>query len=462
MRNRQNTSLLGSPILIGSVTTLVTLITVFLSYNANEGLPYVPTYDISVRLPNAQGLVEGNEVRVGGKRVGVVSQIRARPNPNGAPEAELALNLDQTSQPVYSQAHVIVRPRSPLGLKYLELTPVHGGKPLAEGDTLPVSRSRPSVDLDQVVDALNPQTRRSLQLAVTGLGGGLAGRGEDLNAAIGGFPPLLRHARNVTANLADPATRLRGFIDGAARAAGELAPVARQLGSLVRASSVTAGALASVAPQLRDSITGLPPAELEATRTLAVARPVLRDSRVLVHELRPGTRVLAPAATQLHEAIVTGIPVVRRAIALSERLNDTLAALDRTASLPATRRALDRLLPTVTTLLPTLRFVVPAQTVCNILGLWTRNVDSTISEGDSTGTWFRTLVVLQADEIQARAKPSPGLHENQYGNTAAPGQTHECETGNEPYLPGQRIGHVPGNQGARTENTAPPAGVGAP
>jgi hypothetical protein len=44
---------------------------------------------------------------------------------------------------------------------------------------------------------------------------------------------------------------------------------------------------------------------------------------------------------------------------------------------------------------------------------------------------------------------------NPYANTAAPGQTHECEAGNEPYLDGQRIGHVPGNQGTRTERTAP-------
>jgi hypothetical protein len=42
---------------------------------------------------------------------------------------------------------------------------------------------------------------------------------------------------------------------------------------------------------------------------------------------------------------------------------------------------------------------------------------------------------------------------NQYTNTAAPGQVHECEAGNEPYLPGQRIGHVPGNQGTRTQRT---------
>jgi hypothetical protein len=193
---------------------------------------------------------------------------------------------------------------------------------------------------------------------------------------------------------------------------------------------------------------------------LGVTRPVLHDARVLVHEIRPGTRVLAGAASDLHGAIQTGIPVVRRALGLSERLRTALAAVDTLASDPLVSGALDRLLATLQSALPTLRFAVPAQTVCNYFGLWTRNVPSTISEGDASGTWFRTLVVASTTQASASATPAPDLHLNPYGNTAAPGQEHECETGNEPYLPGQRIGHVPGNQGTRTERTGPPAGVG--
>jgi hypothetical protein len=48
---------------------------------------------------------------------------------------------------------------------------------------------------------------------------------------------------------------------------------------------------------------------------------------------------------------------------------------------------------------------------------------------------------------------------NTYPHT---GQNGECEAGNEPYLPGQRIGNVPGDQGGVTQDTAPPAGVGRP
>jgi ABC-type transporter Mla subunit MlaD len=443
----------GNPILVGAVTCLITVIAVFLSYNANAGLPFVPTYDVSVQVPNAAGLVAGNEVRVGGKRVGTITKIFARTGPGGTTLAQLDLKLDKTAEPLYTSARVTVRPRSPLGLKYLEVVPNTSGRKLAAGKTLPVSQSGKVVDLDEVVNAFDRGTRRSLQLTVAGLGGGLAGRGADFNAVLASAPPLVRDAERVSANLADPRTGLDGAVRGVDSTVEELAPVASQLGDLVRASDTTAGALASVAPELQDTLEGLPPTEAIGTRALGVARPVLHDARVLVHDIRPGTRVLAGAATDLHSAIRTGIPVVRRALGLSERLRGTLAAVDALASDPLTSGALDRLLLTLRSALPTLRFVLPAQTVCNYLGLWTRNVPSTISEGDDSGTWFRTLVVGGVDEAQASATPAPNLHVNPYGNTAAPGQTHECEAGNEPYLSGQRIGHVPGNQGTKTEKT---------
>jgi virulence factor Mce-like protein len=443
----------GSPILVGAVTCLITVIAVFLSYNANQGLPFVPTYDVTVQVPDAAGLVAGNDVRVGGKRVGTIAKISARKTAAGRTLAQLDLKLDQTEGPLYTGAQVTVRPRSPLGLKYLDLVPRKIGRKLADREPLPLRQARTVVDLDEVFNAFDQGTRRNLQLTLVGLGDGLAGRGADFNAVLAAAPPLARDVRNVSANLADPRTNLSGAVNGVASTVEELAPVASQLGGLVDASDTTAGALASVTPELQDTIAGLPPTEAVGTHALAVARPVLADARALVHDIRPGTRVLASAATDLHGAIRVGIPVVRRALGLSERLRTTLQAVDTLASDPRTSGTLDRLQLTLESALPTLRFISPAQTICNYFGLWTRNVPSTISEGDDSGTWFRTLVVANTDEARANAAPSPNLHVNQYGNTAAPGQVHECEAGNEPYLPGQRIGHVPGNQGTRTQRT---------
>ena len=78
MRGRRGSaSIAANPVLIGAATTLVVIVAVFLAYNANTGLPFVPTYQLDVRVPNAANLVKGNEVRVGGTRVGIVNDIQA-------------------------------------------------------------------------------------------------------------------------------------------------------------------------------------------------------------------------------------------------------------------------------------------------------------------------------------------------------------------------------------------------
>jgi virulence factor Mce-like protein len=461
MTNRP-ASLAGSPLLVGVATTLVTIVAVFLSYNANAGLPFVPTYDLTAEVPDAAGLVKGNEVRVGGKRVGLIRSIDAVKGPNGEPVARLDLQLETTVDPVRSDAQVTVRPRSPLGLKYVELVRGTAGKPLPGGSALPLAAARKIVDLDEVLNTFDAETRRASQVALEGLGTGLTGRGVDLNRLLEQAPSLFGSLRRVAANVSDPRTDLRGFIRGLDRTVSELAPVAHELGSLVASSDVTAGALASVSGRLAESIGETPPTEAVGIRALAAARPTLREAAALVRDVRPGAPLLLPATRRLHAALQTGTPVLRRAVALAGRLETTLGAVERLSRDPATRRTLDRLLAALVSAKPTVDFVAPFQTQCNYLGLWTRNVNSTISEGDAGGNWFRTLTVTNPDEGTARSDPAPNLHANPYPHTAAPGQGGECEVGNEPYLPGQRIGNVPGNQGRTTERTRPPSGVPQP
>ena len=98
MRNRGGLQGIASnPILVGAVTVLVIIVAVFLAYNANNGLPFVSTYNLKARVPNADALVKGNEVRIGGVRVGIIGvadrQRRSRgrtgsqPRPDRRPAA---------------------------------------------------------------------------------------------------------------------------------------------------------------------------------------------------------------------------------------------------------------------------------------------------------------------------------------------------------------------------------------
>ena len=62
MRSRGG-GIAGNPVLIGAATVLVILVAVFLSYNANQGLPFVPTYQVKAEVPSAAQLVVGNDVQ---------------------------------------------------------------------------------------------------------------------------------------------------------------------------------------------------------------------------------------------------------------------------------------------------------------------------------------------------------------------------------------------------------------
>src|SRR5688500_14045309 len=132
-RRRATAALAASPTLVGAVTVLIAIVAVFLAYNANQGLPFVPTYDIRAEIPSGGKLVPGNEVRIGGFRVGLVDEIAPRTARVGGRERAVAivdLKLEKGVEPLSDETQVRVRPRSALGLKYVELTPVERGAEL--------------------------------------------------------------------------------------------------------------------------------------------------------------------------------------------------------------------------------------------------------------------------------------------------------------------------------------------
>src|SRR5947208_16248539 len=125
MRPRGPTSVVASPVLVGAVTVLVVTVSVFLAYNANKGLPFVPTYDLSARVPNGSNLVKGDEVRLGGFRVGVVDTIRPGTQVvkgRTTPIAVINMKLDETVQPLPVDSRILIRSRSSIGLKYVHVT----------------------------------------------------------------------------------------------------------------------------------------------------------------------------------------------------------------------------------------------------------------------------------------------------------------------------------------------------
>src|SRR5204863_3062022 len=120
MMGRGTASIVASPVLVGAVTVLIVIVGVFLAYNANNGLPFVPTYELKAQLPNGQKLVAGNEIRLGGFLVGSIKEIKpaiVKENGKTKAVAVVDMRLQKSIEPLPKDTIVGVRPKSALGLK---------------------------------------------------------------------------------------------------------------------------------------------------------------------------------------------------------------------------------------------------------------------------------------------------------------------------------------------------------
>jgi virulence factor Mce-like protein len=473
MRRGIAASFAASPTLVGAITTLIAAVAVFLAYNANHGLPFVASYRISAVVPNAQSLVPGNEVRVGGVLVGTIESIAPLQDAQtGRVDAKLDLRLDASAKPIPVNSTVVIRAKSALGLKYLEISKGDSQKNYPDGATIPRRQAKPeTVDLDQVLNTFNEPTRLAIQRNLTEFGNALIGRGVSLNIAIGELKPLLARLRPVMRNLADPRTGLARFFRALGATASEVAPVAETQARLFVALDSTFRAFASIArPFLQETISQTPPTLDAANRDLPVITPFLAHSATLFADLRPGVHALTDAAPVLLRAIRVGIPALRRSPQLNEQLPPTANTLLEFSQDAGVRNGIDRLTKSNKNVIgPLLRFVGPVQSVCNYPTLLFRNAASSLARGDGPGSWQRFLLFQPPlgpnNEGAPASKPANGggpvkganhLHANPYPNTAAPGQTFECEAGNEPFAKGKTvIGNSPGNQGIVTAGQIP-------
>ena len=456
----------SNPVLIGAATVLVILVAVFLSYNANKGLPFVPTYHVDAEVPSAAQLVVGNDVKIGGTRVGAVTRIKPKTLDDGTVIAVLGLTLDEDAGPLPKDSTLLVRSRSALGLKYVEIARGRSQETYQDGDTIALTYAKTPVELDEFLNMFDEDTRAASQANLEGFGTAFAGRGESINTAIGAFRPLLRDVIPVMRNLSAPETGLGTFVQELSDTTAILAPAAETQASLFRNLDATMAALREVArPFIQDSIEGGKPALDAGIESLPRQRPFLANTEGLMRELQPGVRALRTAAPELASALGTGIEVLPKTPPLNQRLESLLQELKTFADDPLVPRGIQDTTELVDSLRPTLDYLAPTQTVCNYLTLWFRNISSLLSEGDRNGTWQRFIIVTTPQGPNNEGGPSSApangptdsnhLHINPYPNTAAPGQPRECESGNEQFLAGRTVtSNVPGTQQDRTEGYA--------
>jgi virulence factor Mce-like protein len=475
-RTARRESTFANPVLVGAVTVLVLITAVFLAYNANSGLPFVPTRELKVQVADGSNLVVGNDVREGGFRIGLVSAMKPIELANGQVGALLTLKLDSSNGRVPVDSTVSVRPRSVLGLKYADLEKGTSTRVFADGGTMPIAQTSVPVQFDDIFKTFDSRTRDSIQRNLVGFGDALAGRGGELNDTVHSLPELFSHLQPVAGYLADPNTELTRFLTTLNGLMGTVAPVANVQARLFGEMATTFAAVDREPRALQATIARSPQTLSVSTDSLRAQQPFLTDLTTLGHTLTPASGELDQALPEINPAIEAGTHTLARTPSLNRELQQVMQALKNLAQAPGTNIAINGLSGTVSTLNPMIRYLGPYQTVCDDWNYWWSYISEHLSEETSFGFAQRALLnqtnPLQPNNVgnQGATAPVNGgasdsplggneyLHAQPYGAAIDDRGNADCETGQRGYpkhlnyFDAQRRNfatdqHTPGDQG---------------
>jgi phospholipid/cholesterol/gamma-HCH transport system substrate-binding protein len=313
---------------------------------------------------------QGQAVTIAGVQVGQVGGVELQ---NG--RAVVTMNIYRQYAPIYQDATVLLRPRTPLKDMYLALDP--GDKQtgaIPNGGLLPVSATSPDIDLDQILASLDADSRSYLLLLLSGGAQAFgnpaptqpgepgssapsAAAVDDLRGTFKRFAPLDRDTREFATLLSQRSANLREAIHNLQRVATALGGVDGQLASLIVSSNTDFAAISSQDANLEAGLSLLPGTLNQTNTTLAKVQaftnqlgpalgqllpfaralgPALKASRPLFHDttpvirtqlrpfstaVQPLARALRPAATKLAKAT----PPLTRSVNVVDTLLNTLA-----------------------------------------------------------------------------------------------------------------------------------------
>lgn len=303
---------------IAAVAFAVALL--YVGYNAPNEIPLRSYYTVHADFRNADNLEKHAEVRMDGDLVGQVL------NPHVENDlAVVDLQLSPSVRPLLSSTRLLVRPRSLIGVRYVEIIPGAHGRPIPAGGTIPAGQTSATVPIDELLDALDPATRSGARAAIKAFGVGTADRGQQLSQTLQIAPATLSALSTTLASVNAHPRSLRDLVDAGTGAAQAAAPVAQRdiaggfhaeaaaLRPLVTARADVGSTLDQAATTLGEMPAQLlPTSRLAAalTRLATTATPVLQDAppalsqtAALLHEATPGVRAADRTLALLHRAV---------------------------------------------------------------------------------------------------------------------------------------------------------------
>ena len=261
---------------------------------------------------------QGQSVTIAGVQVGLIGGVALEHG-----QAVVSLDLYRRYAPIYRNATLLLRPRTPLKDMYVALDP---GSPsagrLPAGGTLGIANTQPDIDVDQILSSLDADTRTYLLLLLAGGAQAFNGKGATasspsastaatLAADFKRFAPLNRSTLGFTQLLARRSANLRRAIHNLNLVATSLGGVDTQLASLVKAANANFGAIASEDHALSQGISLLPGTLQQTSTTLGQLQTFANVSGPALQKLVPFAQDLGPALEALRSLAKQTTPAIQ-------------------------------------------------------------------------------------------------------------------------------------------------------
>jgi phospholipid/cholesterol/gamma-HCH transport system substrate-binding protein len=359
---------------------------------------------------NAGQLVKGDDVQIGGRRIGNVDDI-VLTNDN---QAQIDITVDKPYAPLHQGTTATIRLTSLSGVanRYISLNPAPNNKPaLPNGASLGVEQTTSVVDLDQIFNTLDPRTRKGLQDVIQGSAVQYEGQGKNVNQAAKYFNPFISTTDQLVRELdADQATLERAIVAGAS-VTNAIAQRAPQLTSLVTNLNGAMGAIAGQNASLAQALNVLPDTLRQGSSTFVDLRSTLDSLDPLVQASIPAAKVLPNFFRQFRPFVNEAVPnfeLLSKIVHLPGPANDAtdavqeLPALQRIAS-PTFRRAITAQRKGQ----PVIDFLRPYSP--DLVG-WFRDFGQAAANYDANGHYARTLLTFGAFDFQQNSDGSSQLN----------------------------------------------------
>jgi phospholipid/cholesterol/gamma-HCH transport system substrate-binding protein len=292
---------LARAVALGAILVAVIVVAVILLSSGSE-----TTYKL--RFQNAGQLVKGDEVQVGGRRIGSVKEIKLTNNN----EAEITIGMKEFT-PLHQGTTAIIRATSLSGIanRYIALTLGPNSAPkLKDGATITAERTTTPVDLDQLFNTLDPATRKGLQQVIQGSAEQYVGKGAQANDSAKYFNPFISSTDELVRQVNSDSQSLTDFIVDSSKLVSTVAERRDDLSALVGNANATAGAIANENVALASDLELLPTTLRRGNTTFVNLRSTLDDLTVLVNTSKPVAPKLAPFFRELRPLVAEAVPTI--------------------------------------------------------------------------------------------------------------------------------------------------------